>query len=146
MRKILTVLTMIIVLLLCVITEAATSGYKGTSTMRVRTKANWYTGGQESITLASNALSKGAGARGIYKVYLDGRFVGTIGNPNSGKRDHDWGVLTVNLKRNKTHTIKVVYDESATRKCYKRKSGRNMSRNIRPYWHVSKTHKVEWYR
>ena len=123
--------------------EAATDGYNGNYVLKVKTKANWYKAGQEAITLNTREMSRGAGARGIYKVYLDGKYYGQLGNPNAST--YDWGNLKVLLKRNKTHTITIKYDLAATKAYYKKKAKRNMPSNIRPYWRVSSTHKVENY-
>lgn len=124
-------------------TEAAVNGTNGNYTLKVKTKANWYTGGQESITLATGALSKGAGAKGVYKVYLDGKYYGQLGNPNANP--YDFGKLKVNLKRNKTHTINVNYDLAATKAYYKKMSKSNMPSYVRPNWFVLSSHKVESY-
>lgn len=125
-----------------VVTEAATSGGKGTSYITVKTKANWYKSGQESITLSTNNLHV-SGPRAIFKIYLDGRYIGTLGNPNLGKYEYDNGLCKILLKRNKKHTIKVVYDASATKKYYKKKSGRNMPNSVTPHWYVASIHKAE---
>ena len=123
--------------------NAAVSGTTGTSILTVVTKANWYKSGQESITLQTKDM--GYGARAIYNVYLDGSYMGTLGNPKLGKYDYDWGSKTIYLKRNKTHKIRIVYDANATRTYYKKKTSRTLQSNIKPYWYVSRTHKVANY-
>lgn len=124
------------------VVDAATGGGRGTSIMTVVTKADWSKPGQESVTLASNQLgATGKGvARGVFRVYLDNRFYGTLGNTTGTLG----GSLKVNLGRNKTHKIKVVFDEAATKNIYKQITGKNFG-NRTPNWYVLQTHKVSNY-
>ena len=93
--------------------DAATGGYNGNYALKVKTKANWYKAGKEAVTLNTREMPKGAGAREIYKVYLDGKYYGQLGNHNAST--YDWGILKILFKRNKTHTITIKYDLAATK-------------------------------
>lgn len=116
---------------------AATSGNKNTVTMQVQTKANWYKPGRESITLMTAPVGgkglNGGHVYGIYRVELDGSFVGMLGQNGT--------TLYIPLGRDRTHTIKVAYDAAKTEARYKQMNkGMKLSGN--PRWFVSSSHKV----
>ena len=119
---------------------AATSGNKNTVYMKVKTQANWYKPGRESITLMSGPVGgiglNGGHVYGIYRVELDGNFYGMLGESGN--------TLYIRLGRNKTHTITVAYDAGKTEDRYK-KMNKGMRLSGNPHWFVTTTHKVADY-
>lgn len=145
MKKLLSAMALGLALVVGVGAEAATEGTgRGNGDiMKVQTKANWYTGGKESITLASCHI--GGGRKGIlyevYDVWLDGKYVGQIGGLGYGTAK---STRKFELSRNKIHTFKIKYNYKENARLYRENTGRNL-RNQPHYWNVSSTTKVANY-
>ena len=146
MKKMISAMALGLALILSVSVEAATSGAgRGNGdTMKVQTKANWYTSGQESITLASRYV--GGGRKGtvyeVFDVWIDGAYKGQIGGIGQGISKITKRFL---LGRNKTYTFRIKYNHKTTAQLYKQTSGRTLRDNGSHNWNVAATNKIANY-
>ena len=126
--------------------EAAARGYgTGSGTITVTTKADWRYPGSESITFKNAKIVFEYSEWGLFRGWRtktrkdypewEITFKSTDGK-HKGTTKMKGGSLKLNLKRNKTYTITVMYAEFNWAK-----KGSPVGQ---PYWYVSGTHKATW--
>ena len=128
---------------------AATNGSKDTQTITVKTKANWFVPGGESITLGNskvtvNYCSSWTGKSKSKSIYPSYKVtVKATDGTHSYTRMMTGSSLKLSLERDKEYTITVSYDSNRTWLEYCTLKNANMSGS--PYWWVKSTHKVSSY-
>lgn len=129
------------------VVDAATGGGEKTTVMTVVTKADWSKLGQESITIGTGQQWCNKSIYGVFKVYLDGKYKGYLGDVNKeGSVFKQCTQATIKLDRNRTHKIQVVYDKTKTQDVYQKLHNESMAeRKTSFHWYVARTCKVSNY-